>query len=72
MYPGVICSAVHAATPCAFAITTLQPRFNLKNLAYEEGKKRGSLHNSVYRRVSIEASGSSNQTSSVLGLEIMG
>jgi hypothetical protein len=75
MYPGVICSAVHAATRCAFAITTLRPGSNLKNLAYEEGKKRGSLHNSVYRRVSIEASGSSgssNQTSSVLGLEIMG
>src|SRR6266705_6945884 len=44
MYPGVICSAVHAATRCAFAITTLHPGSNLKNLAYEEGKKRGSLH----------------------------
>src|SRR5256884_3867798 len=43
MYPGVICSAVHAATRCAFAITTLHPGSNLKNLAYEEGKKRGSL-----------------------------
>jgi hypothetical protein len=39
MYPGVICSAVHAATQCAFAITTLHPGSNLKNLAYEEGKK---------------------------------
>src|SRR6266705_608030 len=44
MYPGVICSAVHAATRCAFAITTLHPGSNLKNLAYEEWKKRGSLH----------------------------
>jgi len=43
MYPGVICSAVHAATRCAFAITTLHPGSNLKYLAYEEGKKRGSL-----------------------------
>src|SRR2546422_7318661 len=43
MYPGVICSAVHAATRCAFAITTLHPGSNLKNLVYEEGKKRGSL-----------------------------
>jgi hypothetical protein len=43
MYPGVICSAVHAATRSAFAITTLHPGSNLKNLAYEEGKKRGSL-----------------------------
>jgi len=39
----VICSAVHAATRCAFAITTLHPGSNLKNLVYEEGKKRGSL-----------------------------
>ena len=46
MYPGVICSAVHAATRCAFAITTLHPGSNLKNLAYEEGKKRGSLQQS--------------------------
>src|SRR6266705_2939696 len=46
MYPGVICSAVHAATRCAFAITTLHPGSNLKNLAYEEGKKRGSLQSS--------------------------
>src|SRR5437660_9235770 len=38
MYPGVICSAVHAATRCAFAITTLHPGSNLKNLVYEEGK----------------------------------
>src|SRR5437870_6059777 len=45
MYPGVICSAVHAATRCAFAITTLHPGSNLKNLVYEEGKKRGSLQN---------------------------
>src|SRR6266478_5542483 len=44
MYPGAICSAVHAATRCAFAITTLHPGSNLKNLVYEEGKKRGSLH----------------------------
>src|SRR6516225_4699024 len=44
MYPGVICSVVHAATRCAFAISTLLPGSNLKNLAYEEGKKRGSLH----------------------------
>jgi len=29
MYPGVICSAVHAATRCAFAITTLHPGSNL-------------------------------------------
>src|SRR6516162_7951958 len=43
MYPGVICSVVHAATRCAFAISTLLPGSNLKNLAYEEGKKRGSL-----------------------------
>jgi len=35
---------VHAATRCAFAISTLLPGSNLKNLAYEEGKKRGSLH----------------------------
>jgi len=39
----VICSVVHAATRCAFAISTLLPGSNLKNLAYEEGKKRGSL-----------------------------
>src|SRR3989440_11277248 len=44
MHPGAIRSAVHAATRCAFAITTLHPGSNLKNLAYEEGKKRGSLH----------------------------
>jgi hypothetical protein len=44
MYPGMICSVVHAATRCAFAISTLLPGSNLKNLAYEEGKKRGSLH----------------------------
>jgi len=50
MYPGVICSAVHAATRCAFAITTLHPGSNLKNLAYEEGKKRGSLHGSPAAR----------------------
>ena len=43
MYPGAICSAVHAATRCAFAITTLHPGSNLKNLVYEEGEKRGSL-----------------------------
>src|SRR6266704_1586037 len=53
MYPGVICSAVHAATRCAFAITTLHPGSNLKNLAYEEGKKRGSLHQTA-RPVSRE------------------
>src|SRR5208283_2241485 len=47
MYPGVICSAVHAATRCAFAITTLHPGSNLKYLAYEEGKKRGSLHHGL-------------------------
>ena len=35
--------AVHAATPRALAITTLFPGFNLKNLALEEGKKRGRL-----------------------------
>jgi len=44
MYPVVIRSAVHAATRCALAITALHPGFNLRNLAYEEGKKRGSLH----------------------------
>src|SRR6266851_4651943 len=42
-YPVVIRSAVHAATRCALAITALHPGFNLRNLAYEEGKKRGSL-----------------------------
>jgi hypothetical protein len=47
MYPGVICSAVHAATRCTFAITTLQPGSNLKTLAYEGGEKRGSLHPDV-------------------------
>ena len=39
----MIRSAVRAGTRCALAITTLHPRFNLRNLAYEEGKKRGSL-----------------------------
>src|SRR6266705_1904452 len=53
MYPGVICSAVHAATRCAFAITTLHPGSNLKNLAYEEGKKRGSLHVTQVKRLSL-------------------
>src|SRR6266704_4343733 len=42
-YPVVIRSAVHAATRCALAITALHPGFNLRNLAYEEGKNRGSL-----------------------------
>jgi hypothetical protein len=43
MYPVVIRSAVHAATRCALAITILLPEFNLENIAFEEGKKRGSL-----------------------------
>ena len=45
MYPVVTRFAVHVTTRCALAITTLHPRFNLKNLAYEEGEKSGSLHN---------------------------
>src|SRR5437660_12860601 len=36
-------SAVHAATRCALAITTLLPCFNLRNITFEEGKKSGSL-----------------------------
>ena len=40
----MIRSAVRAATRCALAITALHPGFKLRNLAYEEGKKRGSLH----------------------------
>jgi hypothetical protein len=45
MYPVVIRSAVHAATRCALAITTLLPGFNLKNIASEEEEKRGALQN---------------------------
>jgi len=52
MHPGAIRSAVHAATRCAFAITTLHPGSNLKNLAYEEGKKRGSLQPTPVKRTS--------------------
>jgi hypothetical protein len=44
MYPVVIRSAVHVATRCALAITILLPEFKLENIACEEGKKRGSLH----------------------------
>jgi hypothetical protein len=44
MYPGVICSAVHAATRCALAITSLLPEFNLENITFEGEKKCGALH----------------------------
>src|SRR6266851_5443178 len=49
-YPVVIRSAVHAATRCALAITALHPGFNLRNLAYEEGKKRGSLQSGAQQQ----------------------
>jgi hypothetical protein len=43
MYPGVIRSAVHAATRCALAITSLLPEFNLENITFEGEKKCGAL-----------------------------
>jgi hypothetical protein len=43
MYSVVIRSAVHAETRCPLAITTLHPRLNLRNLAFEAGKERGTL-----------------------------
>ena len=43
----MIRSAVHAATRCALAITTLLPGFNLENIAFEQEKKRGALHDGV-------------------------
>ncbi len=59
MYPVVIRSAVHAATRCALAITTLHPRLNLRNLAFEEGKEHGTLQGAC---VKVGTSGTPSDT----------